>query len=86
MSNISRWGGEGSRAVSSPYHFYYLAQGEGQGGGLHVFPPLDAKSTVDFAETALHTAAESNHHEAARLLLQHDPMLVNMLRKTKSVL
>jgi hypothetical protein len=36
------------------------------------------------AETALHTAAESNHHEAARLLLQHDPMLVNMLRKTKS--
>jgi len=38
------------------------------------------------AETALHTAAESNHHEAARLLLQHDPMLVNMLRKIKSVL
>jgi hypothetical protein len=47
---------------------------------------LYAKTTIDCAETALHTAAESNQHEAARLLLQHDPMLVNMLRKIKSVL
>jgi ankyrin repeat protein len=32
------------------------------------------------SETALHTAAEYNHHEVARLLLQQDPMLVNLLR------
>ncbi len=68
-------------------HHIIALPGSGRGVERGVaFPHLDAKTTADFAETALHTAAESNHHEAARLLLQHDPMLVNMLRKTNFVL